>query len=293
MAEKKQSSIYFFSYKYEAKFHQISFQPNCGSERTYSAAAATSEKMSEHINKVEEGEEGEPSNMVILQVEIDEGRMESMDIKEEEHGSIEMTNENSNVRETESVSEVKQEIVEDDSLNKFRCIVCYKRFATKINLKRHVSEVHERVKKCYCEICDKPFTRKGYLKHHSKHTKSHNRLIRDECQFKSFITGHYHYRHIWTPRVGEDLTAACECDNTHDEFAVSILKNNDTIVGHTPRQISKQVTALLKSAGTVNVKVIAKPVKTKTRGIRVPCTYIVSGRRTFVQDIKDNIHKIE
>ena len=78
----------------------------------------------------------------------------------------------------------------------------------------------------------------------------------------------------------------------YDEFAVSILKNSDTIVGHTPRQISKQVTALLKSDGTVNVKVIAKPVITKRKGIRVPCIYIVSGERTFVQDIKDNIHKI-
>ena len=63
-----------------------------------------------------------------------------------------------------------------------------------------------------------------------------------------------------------------ERDNTYHKFAVSILKNNDTIVGHTPRQISKQVTALFKSDGTVNVKVIAKSVKTKRRGIRVPCT---------------------
>ena len=249
--------------------------------------------MSEHINKViEEVVEEEASKMVTPQGEIDGELMESMDIKEEQ-GPSEMMNETTNARAKQSMSEMKQEMVEANSLKKFHCSICNKGCATKSSLVRHVSEVHERVKAANCEICNKQFTRKVYLNHHLKHSKSHNRLIRDEFQFKSFITGHYHYRHIWTPRVGEDLTAACQRDNVYDQFAVSIIKNNDTIVGHTPRHISKQVTALLKSAGTVNVKVITNPIITKRRGIRVPCTYIVSGKRTFVQDIKDNIHKIE
>ena len=233
-------------------------------------------KMSEKITKVE-GEEG----------------VEPMDINEEQEPS-EM-NQNVKVKEEESV-EMKQDIPSkkiEDSLKKFHCNICNKRFVSKMCFKRHVSEVHQRVKKSKCEICDKQFTRKVYLSYHLNHTKSHIRLIRDEFQFESFIAGHYHYQHIWTPQIGEDLTTAHERDNTYDEFAVSILKNNDTIVGHTPRQISKQVTALLKSDGTVNVKVIANPVKTKRRGIRVPCTYSVSGKRTFVQDIKDNLPKIQ
>ena len=43
----------------------------------------------------------------------------------------------------------------------------------------------------------------------------------------------------------------------------------------------------------MNVKVIASPINTRTRGLRVPCAYMVSGKRIFVQYIKDNIHKIE
>ena len=116
--------------------------------------------------------------------------------------------------------------------------------------------------------------------------------IYTEFQFESFITGYFHYQFIWTPQVGEVLTTTCDSDNTYDKFAINILKNNDTIVGHTPRQISKQFTALLKSEGTANVKVIASPINTRTRGLRVPCTYMVSGKRIFVQYIKDNIHKI-
>ena len=39
----------------------------------------------------------------------------------------------------------------------------------------------------------------------------------DKFEFESFITGHYHYRHIWTPKVDEELTAAricCQCSKT-------------------------------------------------------------------------------
>ena len=117
--------------------------------------------------------------------------------------------------------------------------------------------------------------------------------IYTEFQFESFITGYYHYQFIWTPQIGEVLTTICDGDNIYDKFAISIIKNLETVVGHTPRQISKQFTALLKSKGTVNVKVIASPINTGKKGLRVPCTYIVRGKRTFVQYIKDNIHKIE
>ena len=193
-------------------------------------------KMSKQIIRLKE-EEQEPTEMVILQVEIDGERMEPMDIKEEQ-GLSERMNENTNPKEKESVSEMKQDgMVEDDSLKKFHCSICNKRFAKKTNFNRHVSEVHERVKKSNCKICSKQFTCKVYRNYHLKHTKSHNRLIRDEFQFKSFITGQYHYRHIWTLRVSEYLTTDHECDNTYDEFAVSTLKNNDTIVGHTPTYI--------------------------------------------------------
>ena len=111
----------------------------------------------------------------------------------------------------------------------------------------------------------------------------------DKFEFESFITGHYHYRHIWTPKVAEELTTSPEVGNKYDEFAVSVLKNNDTIVGHIPQQISKEITTLLKSGGTVKAKVIAKPLNTRVWGIRVPCIYNVIGKRKHLQDIKDNI----
>ena len=111
----------------------------------------------------------------------------------------------------------------------------------------------------------------------------------DKFEFESFITGYYHYRRIWTPKIDEELTTTPELDNQYDKFAVSVLKNNDTIVGHVPRQISKEITTILKSGGSVKAKVIAKPLNTKVWGIRVPCIYNVIGKRKHLQDIKDNI----
>ena len=114
----------------------------------------------------------------------------------------------------------------------------------------------------------------------------------DEFQFKSFITGYYHYCNIWTPEIGEELNTSSEIDNVNDEFAVSIIKDGNTIIGHAPWQIAKQFTALLKSGGSVVAKVTDDPVTMRKQGIRVPCDYIVCGIYTLVHDIKKNIVNI-
>ena len=63
-------------------------------------------------------------------------------------------------------------------------------------------------------------------------------------------------------------------------------------MGHVPQQISKEITMLLKSGGSVKAKVIAKPLNTRVCGIRVPYIYNVTGKRKHLQDIKDNIDTI-
>ena len=104
-------------------------------------------------------------------------------------------------------------------------------------------------------------------------------------RFFSYVTGHYHYRHIWTPKVGEELTSMYELGNVYDEFAVSVLKD-DKIVGHVPREFSEQFTTVLKSGGSIKVKIIAKPTNTRRWGIRVPCTYTLHEKEITVQNIR-------
>ena len=180
---------------------------------------------------------------------------------------------------------IKKETLQDTKI----CDICDKRFTQKYTLKRHVDNVHRKLKESTCGPCKLQFSRKHSLKRHLKLTKTHN--VIDTFKFDSFITGHYHYRYIWTPRIGEELIGKHEPNNSYDKFAIAILKD-DTIVGHVPREISSQFAELLESEGMVNVKVKANPVKTKRNGIRVPCTYIVSGKRIFVVNIMNNIANI-
>ncbi len=115
---------------------------------------------------------------------------------------------------------------------------------------------------------------------------------KSQFQFTSFITGYYFYRSRWTPYIGQELTTMCEMDNSYDEFAVSVYWN-DMIVGHVPRQISPQFTALLKSGGCIQVKVIRDPFNTGNKGLRVPCIYTVSGKEKEIQNIRVNVVNIE
>ena len=113
----------------------------------------------------------------------------------------------------------------------------------------------------------------------------------EDFQFSSFITGYYHYRHRWTPQIDEELTCAHEANNIYDEYAIAVMKDG-VIVGHVPRTISKQFYNLLKGGGFVKTKVIGNPANTKKLGIHVPCLYIVSGQKSYIQDIKNNFVSI-
>ena len=150
-----------------------------------------------------------------------------------------------------------------------------------------------------CEQCKRKM-RSDNLKRHMQRS---DHLINDlnnepkklksdeEFQFSSYITGYYHYRHLWTPQIDEELTCIHEVDNIYDEFAIAILKDG-LIVGHVPRQISEQFCKLLMGGGCVQVKIIGAPVSTKRSGIRVPCMYTVKGQSFFIQDVKNNFASI-
>ena len=107
-------------------------------------------------------------------------------------------------------------------------------------------------------------------------------------QFPGYITVFYHYRHHWTPKIGEKLTTSPDEDNIYDEYAVNVIKDKKTTVGHVPRQISEKMTNLLKSGGYITAIVTDHPVTMKKEGMRVPCQYKVHGIAKLVYDIRRN-----
>ena len=55
-------------------------------------------------------------------------------------------------------------------------------------------------------------------------------------RIESTVRGHHEAS--WSPYIGEELPVQCEVNNIHNDFAVAVLKNSNT-VGHVPREISR------------------------------------------------------
>ena len=53
-----------------------------------------------------------------------------------------------------------------DKIRKYECPTCHSLFSRKTNLDDHVAEVHEGLKPFQCRLCDKSFRRKRNLKRH-------------------------------------------------------------------------------------------------------------------------------
>ena len=58
----------------------------------------------------------------------------------------------------------------------------------------------------------------------------------EDYSVESVVRGHHIYKSIWTPLIGEVLTAELEEDNTEDQYAVAVIRAG-TIVGHVPREL--------------------------------------------------------
>ena len=81
------------------------------------------------------------------------------------------------------------------------------------------------------------------------HTKK-KKVLRDRyihfqssCLHKNTVTKAHRYY------IGEELPVQCEVNNIHDDFAVAVLKNSNT-VGHVPREISRVCWYCLHKSGS-------------------------------------------
>ena len=225
-----------------------------------------------------------------------------------------MDTEGSSSREVAETSAVQEDIVTKsrsaDRHKRVECKVCFRKMRSN-NIKRHMKthkkllnqvEMHEEIERREKLKLGKEEEIRNTIRNMLTEElgrestmlveKESTLIKRSEFQFTSFITGYYFYHSRWTPYIGQELTTMCEMDNSYDKFSVSVYWN-DMIVGHVPRQISPQFTALLKSDGCIQVKVIRHPFNTGNKGLRVPCIYTVSGKEKEVQNIKINVVNID
>ena len=176
------------------------------------------------------------------------------------------------------------------------CFTCGKSYTSWKGLAYHKGAVHGITNKTYLTMENRK--RREKLVDDLRRNKevdqedSVDELSEVEYQFQGYITGFFHYRHHWTPKIGEKLTTSPDKDKLYDKFAVNVMKDEKTIVGHVPRQISQEMTNLLNSGGYITVTVTDHPVLMKREGMRVPCQYKVHGVAKLVYDIKRNTSQI-
>ena len=110
-------------------------------------------------------------------------------------------------------------------------------------------------------------------------------------EFESLITGHYVYKDIWTPVIGEELQCYMEDDNPHDRHAIKLVNKNNAIVGHVPRDLCKSCRYALYSGGKITDVVTGRRENRKSNGLEVPCSYKLEGTKDVLLKVETIINE--
>ena len=85
-------------------------------------------------------------------------------------------------------------------------------------------------------------------------------------RIESTVRGHHVYKAAWSPYIGEELPVQREVNNIHDDFAVAVLKNGNT-VGHVPREISRVCWYFLHKSGSETTIVLLNALATYSKHV--------------------------
>ena len=91
-------------------------------------------------------------------------------------------------------------------------------------------------------------------------------------RIESTVRGHHVYKAAWSPYIGEELPVQREVNNIHNDFAVAVLKNGNT-VGHVPREISRVCWYFLHKSGSEMTCIVnghRRRSKVNGKGLMVP-----------------------
>ena len=72
----------------------------------------------------------------------------------------------------------------------------------------------------------------------------------DALSIGSSMRGYHYYQDIWEPAVGEELECTQDPGNSHDRYAVAVLKEG-IVVGYVPRKISVLCCIFLRKGETI------------------------------------------
>ena len=108
---------------------------------------------------------------------------------------------------------------------------------------------------------------------------------RGEKELACCVRGYHVYKDIWAAAIGEELECSREPTNMADRYAVAV-RNEETIIGHLPRKISKVCSLFLRRGGSIRCTVTGSRRHSSDLpqgGLEIPCSLL------FTADMKEII----
>ena len=109
----------------------------------------------------------------------------------------------------------------------------------------------------------------------------------EEYEMISCVRGYHIYQLIWDASVGEMLQCKSERHNSHDRYAISVTKNEDT-VGHLPRKLSRMCTLFLRRGGTIHCTIMGGRRYSRDLpqgGVEIPCKLLFQGKPKEIKKV--------
>ncbi len=116
----------------------------------------------------------------------------------------------------------------------------------------------------------------------------------DTFSISSMTRGYHIYQGTWNALVGEVLECKRESSNSHDPFAMAVMRNSTSgpavVVGHVPRRLSALCSLFLRRTGSIITCRITGSRRYSTdlpqRGLEIPCMPTFSGLHQNINKVK-------
>ena len=107
-------------------------------------------------------------------------------------------------------------------------------------------------------------------------------------EIKTYIKGYHAYKSTWSPTIGEQLVAEHEPNNSHDKFAVAIIKSGK-VVGHLKKGKSgwfaESISYFLKyPKSSCSVEITEEKANFGYKqGLQIPCAVKIDGEAKHIE----------
>ena len=108
-----------------------------------------------------------------------------------------------------------------------------------------------------------------------------------EHTFESACRGYHYYRNVWLPETGQHLSCFHQVDNAFDAFSIGLSLDNDLLIRHLPREVSRATKFLMDRGATFEVTVNSQTYRRSPLvqgGLEVPIRLKISMRPTKLNE---------